>query len=227
MPAPNTQMLQALAGVHQGMERAFARFWATQNLAAPTAVRNATLRLAPTLVDTYGHMAGTLAADWYDDLRRAEGIPGAYRSTVANPVSPERVQERVRFGASTLWTDNPDLFRKFVSAALVGYITEQFGETIATNAAQDPQAAGWQRILEPGACDFCRMLAGRGGVYKKSTARFAAHHNCRCGARPSWDSSAPEVPVSAYQASERTSKMTEAQRAEHNRRIRAWIDAHQ
>ena len=226
MPATSAELLQSLAGIHAGMERTFNRFWLTQNPARPAAVRNATLAIAPTIVDTYGHMAGTLAADWYDDLRRAEGVPGTYRSSVAPAATPERVHERVRFGASTLWTDNLDLFRKFVSAALVGYVTEQLGETVALNANRDPRAVGWERVPEPNACKFCIMLAGRGGVYKKASARFAAHHKCKCGARPSWDPNAPEVPVSAYEASERTSGMSEAQRAEHNRRIRDYINAY-
>ena len=84
-------------------------------------------------------------------------------------------------------------------------------------------AVGWHRETRPGACDFCRMLAGRGGVYKESTVRFAAHDDCGCVAVPSWDANAPEVDVMAYVASERTSRMSPAQRERHNQRVRDWI----
>jgi hypothetical protein len=47
------------------------------------------------------------------------------------------------------------------------------------------------------------MLAGRGAVYRRDTADFAAHDHCRCGAAPSWDPSAPEVSVQQYEATER------------------------
>src|SRR5690606_5733677 len=67
---------------------------------------------------------------------------------------------------------------------------------------------GWHRETRgsrsyPSGCKFCQMLASRGDVYKKATARFAAHAGCNCVAVPSWDANAPEVPAGAYVASER------------------------
>jgi hypothetical protein len=84
-------------------------------------------------------------------------------------------------------------------------------------------ASGWHRETRPCACDFCRLLAGRGGVYKKATANFSAHGECQCVAVPSWDASAAEVEVEQYIASERTSKMSAAQRARHTARVRAFL----
>ena len=57
----------------------------------------------------------------------------------------------------------------------------------AANA--DPRFTGWARVAEPGACDWCRMLAGRGAAYesKQIATRTAAgkryHRRCRCTAR--------------------------------------------
>lgn len=56
--------------------------------------------------------------------------------------------------------------------------------TIVQAAGIDPVATGWERIIEPGACSFCAMLAGRGGVYTEATADFRAHDHCHCVARP-------------------------------------------
>lgn len=68
------------------------------------------------------------------------------------------------------------------------------------------------------------MLAGRGAVYKEATVHFASHGDCNCAAVPSWDQNAPEVDVSLYKASQRTSTMTPAQRESHNALIQRAID---
>lgn len=57
-------------------------------------------------------------------------------------------------------------------------------DTITNVSTQDKAAEGWERVIEPGACSFCAMLAGRGGVYKESTVDFRAHDHCHCVARP-------------------------------------------
>jgi hypothetical protein len=58
------------------------------------------------------------------------------------------------------------------------------GRDTITNAVRtDPVADGWERVIEPGACGFCAMLASRGAVYKESTVNFRAHDHCHCVAR--------------------------------------------
>jgi hypothetical protein len=58
------------------------------------------------------------------------------------------------------------------------------GRDTVTNAVRsDPMAKGWERVIEPGACGFCAMLAGRGAVYKASSVDFRAHDHCHCVAR--------------------------------------------
>jgi hypothetical protein len=42
----------------------------------------------------------------------------------------------------------------------------------------------YQRIASPTACKFCRMLAGRGPVYRLETVGFRSHGNCGCTAEP-------------------------------------------
>jgi hypothetical protein len=56
--------------------------------------------------------------------------------------------------------------------------------TIVQASGIDPVATGWERVIEPGACSFCAMLAGRGGVYSEATVDFRAHDHCHCVARP-------------------------------------------
>lgn len=56
-------------------------------------------------------------------------------------------------------------------------------DTVTRAVHVDSSAAGWERVIEPGACGFCAMLAGRGAVYKESTVDFRAHDHCHCVAR--------------------------------------------
>lgn len=54
--------------------------------------------------------------------------------------------------------------------------------------------AGWRRIAGGGkTCAFCRMLIGRGAVYRKDTARFESHGHCSCSAEPLYQRE-PEPP---------------------------------
>jgi hypothetical protein len=43
-------------------------------------------------------------------------------------------------------------------------------DVVATVANNDPRFVGYARVANPGACDFCKMLAGRGPVYTEDTA---------------------------------------------------------
>lgn len=56
-------------------------------------------------------------------------------------------------------------------------------DTITQAAVNDPVASGWERVITPGACGFCSMLAGRGGVYSEKSVHFRAHDHCHCVAR--------------------------------------------
>lgn len=215
----------ALVGVHSLIERDLGLLWAALDLGNPELARDMLIEHVPRLVAAYGDVAATVAADWYDELRAQEVAVGRFRAQLASGVPTEWVQERVKFGVAPLWTPNPDQALLFITNATKGYVTQQLGNTVAGSIKADPQGVGWQRIPNSGACKFCLMLADRGGVYKKGTARFSAHAGCMCSARPSWDQNAREVSVNAYIASERTSGMSAAQKAEHNALIREWIAA--
>lgn len=183
-------------------------FWSTLDLSKPEAARDALLAFTPVLVDQYGEVAATVAADFYDDLRLEAGVRPGFRARMADPVPAEVVVAQTRFGAQHLFTDTPDQSLAFLTTALSKYVLAPGRETIVGSSLADPQASGWHRETRPSetytsGCGMCRMLAGRGGVYKKATAAFAAHGGCHCVALPSWDASAPEVGVDQYRASER------------------------
>src|SRR5690606_8457475 len=178
-------------------------------------IRDVFLQRLPILVSRHGEIAATLAADWYDAQRAAHGVSGAFTADVRSaPYLVQRVEGTVRRTAGALWTSRPEEMMVGLRAAVGKYVLEAGRETITQATYRDPQARGWQRVVRPGSCDFCRMLHGRGAVYSKETAFFASHKNCNCAAVPSWDPTAPEVGVEQYRASDRIEAMRRY--AEHN-----------
>lgn len=201
-----------IRGASEGLvvlaERDLRDLWRSLDLSKPEAARDALLEAFPVVTFRYGAASATIAADWYDDLRFTEGVQGRFAAEMSDPVSPEFVQSRVRYGAAHLFTDNPERMLPFLSGALVKYTLQPGRDTITQSAAADPQARGWHRETRPSesytsGCDLCRFLAHRGAVYRKGAAAFAAHDDCKCIAVPSWDAGAPEVPAAVYEASKR------------------------
>lgn len=179
------------------------------------------LALIPDVILTYQDMAGGVAADTYDGWRDEEQVPGRFRATPAAVAALDQLSAGIRNAAGSLWQETPDdaAARTLLSGMTTRHVMHGGNDTIVRSAVADPQAAGWSRVVRAGACGFCRMLAGRGGVYRsEKTARFAAHDSCHCAAVVSWDPDAPEVPALAYQASARN--QTPGSRA----RVKAWIE---
>lgn len=197
--------------------------FASLDLEKPEGARDVLLETMPELTTVYGNATSTVAADWYDDIRYTERVPGDFRAVMGEPFPVEFVQKRVRYGAAHLFTETPTLMLPFLLNAMDKYVLQPGRDTVQQSTVRDPQASGWHRETSPGACNFCRMLAGRGGVYKRSTANFAAHGNCGCSAVPSWDADAKEVPVSAYEASEKTYRKSPEQLEAHNKSIREYL----
>lgn len=57
---------------------------------------------------------------------------------------------------------------------------------VARSSVADPAVVGWRRVGR-GGCDFCRMLIGRGAVYRAETVSFRSHDHCHCMAEPSFE----------------------------------------
>lgn len=190
-------------------------FFASIDLGRPEAARDALLEYVPFLVATYGEQAASLAADWYDDVRSAEGVGGRFRAAMDVPDESDATEGLVRRAADALFTDTPIAALPMIQGKAAMYAIEGARQTVMSSTTRDPRASGWQRVTRAGACRFCRMLAGRGAVYKESTVHFAAHGGakggeCNCAAVPSWDPDAPEVDVFLYEASIRTSDLRRA-----------------
>lgn len=183
---PDLVLLQtAQQGVTTLVERDIEDFFLSLNLARPEAARDALLAYLPELIRAHGLVAASVAADWYDELRAQDGIPGRFRATVIEPKDvDEKVAATVRRAAAHLFTPTPGLMVPALIDPATKYALEPGRDTIAEASIRDPRARGWKRYTRPGSCDFCQMLSMR--TYSNRTDHFDAHGHCHCVAAPVW-----------------------------------------
>lgn len=182
---------------------------AIRDLATVSDSVDALIEAIPELVNVYGAAAGSLAAEWYDDLRDQQEVPGSFRALVPEIADP---------GADALvrWAVGFVAMRSLIEGGLQKRVLNVARGTLTGSAVADPQARGWQRVGH-GDCPLCLMLISRGAVYTKASANFASHDACKCTAQPAWGGRG--VAVKPFTPSQQS--MSDADRA----RAKAWIAA--
>lgn len=218
------RLRQAQIAVRALVVRDLEAFWTSLDLSRPERSRDALVAFTRVLVSSYGEQAAGVAADWYDEVRAAERVSGRFRARMVVPDEGDAVEGTVRRAAGALFTDDPGAALASITAVAPKYALTGARQTIITSTDRDPRASGWQRVTRGSACRFCRMLAGRGDVYKRASVHFASHDDCNCAAVPSFDPDAPEVDVDNYRASQRTTAMTDEERDRHNFAVRRALD---
>lgn len=190
------------------------------------------MAVVPLLVPSYYDATGSLAVDWYEELRDESGPSSLYSPSIIGDPETDWIEREVRRfqreldnSALDLESETPRILDEAASL-MKKEIARGYRDSILGNTRQDEDAIGWSRIARPGACKFCVMLAGKGSVYRsESTAIFAAHGNCHCAARPEFRGGdhGPEADVIQYVASSKRAKSEEAQAAR-NARVRKYLN---
>lgn len=180
MTAP-TRLREGSALLLNQADRDLSALW--REVANAAQARIALMDILPSLIETYGSAAATIAADWYDDARAKAGVARAFS---AIPIDPsDRGAQALAGWATTTATDMTTL-----QALLLGGIQRRIADhmryTVAGSSVADPSASGWQRAGDGHTCEFCSMLIGRGAVYTEATADFESHDHCGCQAEPAW-----------------------------------------
>lgn len=168
----------------------------------PEAARNLVVDTLPGVAQTYGDLSASASAEWFEQLR-TNAVGSTRRAVLAESVRPVVVEQSTRFAAQHLFTEQPQIMKAYLAGALAKWVSQPGRGTLIDSIDADPIGVGWQRVVRPDGCDFCKMLADRGGVYMRKSVWFAAHNNCNCAVVPSWDPTLPEVNVKAYEASKR------------------------
>lgn len=191
-----TRFERANNGLADLVERALAKFLGSLNFSRPDLVQAALFEYIPALCAEYGDMAATIAADWFEQMRSAEGVSGSFKAPLAAVVPLAQVKDRLGFAtrpAGPLWTGDSATLTKFLSIMTNEYVLQPGRDTVMQAAHKDN--AAYARVPEPGACDFCIMLASRGFVYSQATVGDTVkfHGHCRCNAVPVWDETKARV----------------------------------
>ena len=209
----STQLRRGVAALATLANADLANLWAHVDTA--TQARDGLRDVLPALLDTYGAAAGTLAANWYDDLRDKSGARGNF-SAIPAEIADMGADALAGWGVSPLFQAEPDFAaaRTLVEGGLQRRIANVSRLTVAGSSIADPAADGWQRTGS-GACGFCAMLIGRGAVYTEASADFASHDHCNCAAVPAFGGE--PRPVKPYAPSASTSTPAELAR------VRAYI----
>lgn len=206
---------ESVQSISEAAARDVAAVWDSWSWDDPFSVRGAASLVVPDVVWTYGDVAAGFAADQYDEWRELERVPGRFVASPAALAVEDQVLAGVRNAVGSLFGSDPDVAaaKTLLSGSVARHVMHGATDTVVDATAADPQAVGWSRRARSSACKFCRMLAGRGAVFRSErTARFASHDRCGCVAAPSWDRDAPDMPAVAYVASQREKSDTDRAR---------------
>ena len=159
--------------------------------ARPEFVRNALLDLVPVLVEEYGEVASTIAAEWFEEVYGVAPVMG-------EPVRREVVERGVRYSAGHLWTETPGAIEGSLLNQLDSWVQQPGRETLMASASRNQMR--WARVPAGGkTCAFCLLMASRSGELLYRTRQSAGdqgrgvgdrfHGNCRCLVVPARDAS--------------------------------------
>ncbi|QFQ29718.2 hypothetical protein EEW87_004290 [Janibacter melonis] len=199
--------------------------WDRMSAADAVEVRDALIEVLPALGDRYGAAAAALAAEYYDTERERAEAKGRFEPVVPQDLPPARWEALARWGVDPLFAAEPDTAAalSLVSGGLQRSIADQHRLTVVESSVADPAASGWRRATRAGACGFCRMLAGRGGVYSESSVEFKSHDNCHCTAKPEFASNVTKVIGVPFKYSERKANWSEDRKRQENQRVYDYL----
>nr|WP_074337115.1 ADP-ribosyltransferase [Mycobacteroides abscessus] len=128
----------------------------------------------PEVVQPYVEAASEVANQWYGELAPDEPYtPKAVAAIDAVPL--DRMMNSLEWAFRAAGTAHP-LTRLTGSAQRM--VFDGARATILHNA--DAENVKYSRLASPGACEFCRVMATRGAVYRSAHAAQAGHDNCHC-----------------------------------------------
>lgn len=146
------------------------------------------------VIDERRAVSASLAARYFEAFRRAERVGG-----IASPVLAafdEGALARARTSLQVTGYVTTERLRTLkhadparvalvrVSGAVTRHVLDGGRETLLASMRRDRHARGWARVTSAEPCEFCAMLALRGGVYTATSGAFQAHDHCGCGLEP-------------------------------------------
>ncbi|WP_417556234.1 hypothetical protein [Microbacterium sp.] len=153
----------------------------------PEAAHDALIEIVPAIVNEYGDIAATVAAEWYEDTRPM--VLGPYTARTVDAASEEQI--RGSLGALLGDSGTPDAALAAIQGGIRRLVQYSGRATIARNVQLDPGEVRFARIPTGGkTCAWCEMLASRGFVYytrESAGALMQYHDSDDCALVASWE----------------------------------------
>lgn len=153
-------------------------------------------RFMVALVGSFGSASASLAADWYDGLRDAAGVPDPFSALASDTLPAEQIEAGARWSVEPLFgaESDRDAALQRATGQVQRYVQQAGRDTITASAQADPGKPRWARVPQGETCAWCLILASRGAVYlsEQSAGELNRYHNdCDCQPTPTWDGSVP------------------------------------
>lgn len=125
------------------------------------------------------HIRAVADGDSIDEVRDVFDVEAV--RTSARTQGPVTVKRHISKGVAPTYASEQGMVS---THAAMSRVTENSVRRTIQKTADANKNYGWQRHASADACDFCRMLAGRGAVYKSSdiAAGHEYHDRCHCTA---------------------------------------------
>lgn len=180
------QLEDAAAGYVTDYVRAFR---ATNPDASVAEIREATIEAIGDSLNAFGHQAGELAGELFDEVCASEGIKAQF--VTEDVIDPKMIDEGVRYRARELVSGNDPKFAKDVTDLTRFYVKRSAFENMTRNC--DRNKVRYARVPSGReTCAFCFMLSSRGFAYHseltaKGRGLHGMHNHCDCIVVPGID----------------------------------------
>jgi hypothetical protein len=145
-----------------------------------------------TLIAQHFDASAANGADFYRNLSVVNGLPfprvqparfsGQHLNRMAGSVANGSFYHQLNTKGADPGSAS-DSARNTLSGAGARFALNGARNTVTGAVANDPNATGWERLLEPGACSYCTAQAAK-GPFSSGNTSFRAHDNCACLAMP-------------------------------------------
>jgi hypothetical protein len=145
-----------------------------------------------TLIAQYFDASAANGADFYRNLTVVHGLPfprvkparfsGQHLERMTGSVANGSFYHQLNTKGAEPGSAS-GVARNTLSGAGARFALNGARNTVIATVARDPNALGWERLIEPGACSYCSSQAAK-GPFKPGNTGFRAHDYCSCLALP-------------------------------------------
>lgn len=211
-PARGEEYAQSQAQVVTLALAELSAFWDSLDLTKPTAVKAVIAEFLATLVEAYGSISSTIAADFYDEMRAAAAPSSRFVALAGIYGGVEQITGSANWAVQPLFPSIEPLFETDadgvdivvgerevppdpvaaldrLNGATQRLVQDQGRQTMVENVERDPARPRFARMPIGKTCQWCLMLASRGAVYATSESAGELnswHDECDCQIIPSF-----------------------------------------